>query len=337
MKVLCLWYATEDEISSIKRAMPKDTEIVAPKGEYFSRFESTYSELECHAIDADAIIGWSIPKGLLEVAKNLKILCWQHAGCDDLDLKLLKQRNVKVANVRGANAVAVAEHAMMFVLALAKQTLAKHRLVLDVHKPFPTFGDDYRSAMLDGRTIAVIGVGSIGSRIAKYAKGFDMHVLGVRRNKGQAVPHVDSMHGINELHAVLSRSDYVVLALPVTDETYHVIGKAELAAMKSSAFLVNVSRGNLVQEKPLYEALTSGRLRGFAADVWPNYTYGRSFPHSTMPRLQIHRLPNVTGSFDQAANADDVLERDLEWGIQNLVEFANGKPLTRGVNLDSGY
>ncbi|OSI73172.1 NAD(P)-dependent oxidoreductase [Bradyrhizobium canariense] len=337
MKVLCLWYATEDEISSIKRAMPKGTEVVAPKGEYFSRFESTYSELERHARDADAMIGWSIPKGLLEVAKNLKILCWQHSGCDDLDLKLLKQRDVKVANIRGANAVAVAEHAMMFVLALAKQTLIKHRLALDVHKPFPTYGDDHRSAMLDGRTIAVIGVGSIGSRIAKYAKGFDMRVLGVRRKRGEAVPHVDSMHGIDELHAVLSSSDYVVLALPVTDETYHVIGKAELAAMKRSAFLVNVSRGNLVQEKPLYEALTSGRLRGFAADVWPNYTYGRSFPHSTMPRLQIHRLPNVTGSFDQAANADDVLERDIEWGIQNLAEFAGGKPLTRGINLDLGY
>ncbi|SDD34320.1 Phosphoglycerate dehydrogenase [Bradyrhizobium brasilense] len=337
MKVLCLWYATEEEISSIKRAMPKGTEVVAPKGEYFSRFESTYSELQHHAVDADAMIGWSIPKGLLEAAKNLKILCWQHAGCDDLDLKLLKQRNVKVANIRGANAVAVAEHAMMFVLALAKQTLAKHRLALEVHKPFPTYGDDHRSAMLDGRTIAVIGVGSIGSRIAKYAKGFDMRVLGLRRNTGEAVPHVDSMHGLDELHDVLSRSDYVVLALPVTDETFHVIGKAELAAMKPSAFLVNVSRGNLVQEKPLYEALTSGRLRGFAADVWPNYTYGRSFPHSTMPRLQVHRLPNVTGSFDQAANADDVLERDIEWGIQNLVEFANGKPLTRGINLDLGY
>lgn len=337
MKVLCLWYATREEIMEIKAALPLGTEVVAPEGEYFSRFESTYAELKTHAVDADVIIGWSLPYGLLEIAKNLKLLCWQHSGCNDLDLKRLKERGIKVANVRGANAVAVAEHALMFVLALAKQTLVKHQVAQEGMRTFPVYGDQWRAAMLDRRTIGVIGVGSIGSLIAKYAKGFNMNVLGVRRHKEKPAEHVDSMYGMDQLHTVLAESDYVVLAAPLTPETSQFFGNAELAVMKPSAYLINVSRGNLVQEQPLYDALTSGRLRGFAADVWQRYEFGRAFPIGYMPRLGVHKLPNVTASIDQAANADDVLERDLEWGIQSLAEFAAGKPITREIDLDLGY
>jgi len=107
--------------------------------------------------------------------------------------------------------------------------------------------------------------------------------------------------------------------------------------MKRTAFLINIARGKLVQEKPLHDALMSGRLRGFAADVWPRYDFGKTFPISFVPRLDIQELPNVTGSIDQAANSDGVLERYIEWGTQNLTEFAAGKPLTREVDLELGY
>lgn len=104
--------------------------------------------------------------------------------------------------------------------------------------------------------------------------------------------------------------------------------------MKPSAFLVNIARGNLIQEKPLYDALTSGRLRGYAADVWWRYEFGRAFPIGYMPRLEVHKLPNVISSIDQASNADDVLDRHLQWGIQSLVEFSNGSVPSRAIDLD---
>lgn len=340
MKVLCLWHATGEEIDNIKRAMPEGTEVVAPKGEYFSRFECDYSAIKSHAIDADAFIALAVPEGTFEIADKLKLFCWLHAGCDDLDLPLLKKRGVKVTNVRGANAVAIAEQAMMFVLALAKKTLLKHQLALEGHRPFPLWADEHRSGMLHGRTIGVIGVGNIGSRVAKHAKGFDMRVLGVRHNKEKPAEFVDSMHGMDELHSVLEKCDYVVLATPITKETHQFFGKSELAAMKPSSFLVNVARGDLIQEKPLYEALTSGRLRGYAADVWWSYDIKRgAFPIGSWSpsRLGIERLPNVLCSLGQAHNADDVLERNLQSGIQSLAEFATGKPLTREINLDLGY
>lgn len=339
MKVLCLWYATQEEIDNIKRAMPVGTEVVAPKGEYFSRFECDYSDIERHAVDADAFIALAVPEGAVEIAGKLKILCWLHAGCDDLDLPLLRKCGVKVTNVRGANSIAIAEQAMMFVLALAKKTLFKHQLALEGHRPFPLWADEHRSGMLNGRTIGVIGVGNIGSRIAKHAKAFDMQVLGIRHSREKPADFVDSMHGMDELNSVLTKCDYVVLATPITKETHQFFGKSAFAAMKPSAFLVNVARGNLIQEKPLYEALTSGRLRGYAADVWWSYDIGRAFPIGSWSpsRLGIERLPNVLCSLGQAHNADDVLERNLQSGIQSLAEFATGKPLTREINLDLGY
>lgn len=341
MKVLCLWHANEEELSYIRGQMPSGTEIVAPQGEYFSRFEGSYEDLKDHAVDADAFIGWTLPQGLPQIAKNLKFLSWCHSGVDDLAqmgvLSLAKQRGFKIANIRGANAIAVAEQAMMFVLALAKKTLLKHERAQENGVFFPLFGEEHRSTMLYDRTIGVIGVGSIGSHIARCAKGFGMHVLGVRRNKERPAEFVDSMHGMDELHSVLGKCDYVVLATPNTGETFNFFGKAEIAAMKPTAFLINIARGNLVQEKPLHEALTSGRLRGYGADVWPWYSFGGKFPASNATRLQLQKLPNVVCSNDQCHDADGVLERYIEWGTQNLVEFATGKPLTREIDLDLGY
>jgi len=341
MKVLCLWHATDAEIAYVKNALPSGTEVFAPRGDYFSRFEATYRDLKPYAAECDAFIGWTLPDGIPEMAKKLKILSWLHTGVDDLRglgiLSLARERGFKVTNARGANAVAVAEHAMMFVLALAKKTVLKNEASRARRRLFPLFADEYRSAMLSGSTIGIIGVGCIGAHVAKRAKAFDMHVMGVRRNKDLKVEHIDSMHGLDELHTVLAKSDYVVLCTPNTTETAEMIGSEELAVMKRTAFLINIARGKLVQEKPLHDALMSGRLRGFAADVWPRYDFGKTFPISFVPRLDIQELPNVTGSIDQAANSDGVLERYIEWGTQNLMEFAAGKPLTREVDLELGY
>ncbi|MER9204052.1 phosphoglycerate dehydrogenase [Mesorhizobium sp. M0933] len=342
MKVLCLWYATEEEKTYVRSMLPAGTEVVAPEGKYFSRFDCNYADVAHLAPSADAIIAFSLPNGLLPLCENLKIFSWMHTGVDDLRsmgaFEIFKQRGIQAANVRGANTVAVAEQAMMFVLALAKKTVVKHRAAEEGKFLFPLYADEHRSAMLHGRTIGVIGVGTIGSRVAKHAKGFDMKVLGVRRSKDAApVGCFDAMFGPDELHDVLSQSDYVVLAAPDTPETRGFIGAAELDVMKRSAFLVNVSRAALVQEDALYEALTSGQLRGYATDVPWLYNYGNTFPYSWGSRLNIQKLPNVITSNDQAANADDVLERDIQFGTENVAQFFAGKPMERQIRLDLGY
>lgn len=337
MKVLCTWHATDDEIQFIKGELPPNTNVVAPRGKYVSRFECTFKDIEHDLVDADAMIGFVVPEGSFEIAEKLKILSWLHAGCNDLPLQMLKKRGVIVANDRGANAIAVAEQAIMFMLALAKQTIVKHRVFEKGRRIFPTWTDEHRGAMIEGRTVGVIGLGEIGSRIATKAKGLGMHVLGIRRNIGKPVSDVDEMFSMQDLHAFLPRCDYVVLAAPITKETRQCIGEAELAILKPTAFLINIARGALTDEIPLYNALTSGRLRGYAADVWWRYSHLVSFPGGYVTRCDFGQLPNVIGSVDEASNADDVLERHLEQGTQTLVEFAAGTAITRSINLDLGY
>ncbi|OKO75191.1 D-2-hydroxyacid dehydrogenase [Bradyrhizobium sp. NAS96.2] len=340
MKVLCLWHTTDEELRYIKDAVPRGTEVVSAEGEFFSRWESTFQQLKRHAVDADVFMGFALPKGILEIAKNLKFLNWLHTGVDDLELigglALAKQRGFKVANMPGAYALPLAEQVMMFALALAKNTLVKHQAAANNFRYFPPRSPGYRSAMLHGRTMGLIGVGGIGTAVAKLAKGFSMRVIGIRRRKDKPVENIDAMCGMDELHSFLGECDYVVLAVPSTADTDQMFGRAEIEAMKPSAFLINIARGNLVQEKALYEALTSGRLRGYGSDVWPRYDYGRTWPTGGA-RLPIQSLPNVVASIHQGGDADDMEERILELGTQNLVEFLTGKPLTYGVNIELGY
>jgi phosphoglycerate dehydrogenase-like enzyme len=109
--------------------------------------------------------------------------------------------------------------------------------------------------------------------------------------------------------------------------------------MQSHAFLINIARGNLVRELPLSQALQDGRIAGYAADVW--WTYTNSFPatyHFPVPsRTGLHKMPNVLGSGDQAANVEGIVMRNIDRGIQTLVEFASSKPLTGEIDLELGY
>ena len=215
----------------------------------------------------------------------------------------------------------------------------KHAMVQAGEAAFPLYDDKYRAGTLKDRTLAIVGLGSIGLELARRARAFDMTVLGIRKNPSHTTPLVDEMHGMDRLHDVLSRADYVVLATPLTSETNQFFGAAAFAAMKPGAYLVNIARGNLIQEMALHDALTSERIAGFGCDVWFNYE--RSIPatyHFPVPsRTGVHKLPSVLGSGDQACNADGVLEAHFERAVQSVTEFAEQAPLTHEIDLRAGY
>nr|WP_245369178.1 NAD(P)-dependent oxidoreductase [Sinorhizobium sp. CCBAU 05631] len=195
------------------------------------------------------------------------------------------------------------------------------------------------SSSLNGRTLGIIGVGGIGSRVAKLAKAFNMTVLGVRRHPERGANGADEVYGLDALHAVLGKSDYVLISTPITKDTDGFFGSAEIAAMKPGAFLLNIARGNLTHEAPLHDALVSGKLSRYGSDVW--WTYNNCFPptyHFPVPsRTGIHKMENVLGTGDQAANADDVIELAMDRSIESLSELQAGKPLKWAIDLDLGY
>lgn len=337
--VMLTWYARADEVAHVKAGLPRGTTVFAPKTRpHLSRFEVGYDDLIKAAPKADAMMGWVVPPGIFEAAKKVKALAWLHAGCDELDFAMLKRRGIKVANIRGGNGIAVAEHAMALMMGIAKRLAERHRWVQEA-KWQPIWHPDFIGTMLEGKTLAIIGLGQIGSAVARRAKAFDMHVIGVRRHLKLGGTYVDEVYGPDKLHAVLKRADFTLLSAPLTSETLQMIDAKALAAMKPSAFLINIARGNMIVEQALHDALVKKCLAGYAADVW--WTYTNSFPATyhfpIVSRTGLHRLPNVLCTGDQASNADGMTEREIAMGTESLAAFFARKTMPREVDLDLGY
>lgn len=268
MKVVLTWYATPEEVARFHTALLPGTKVFAPPVRaHLSRYEVQYEDLAGQVEDADALVGWVVPEGIFQRALVMKALVWCHAGCDELDLPMLKARGIEVANIRGTNSVAVAEHAMALLLASAKRLIVKHQAVLDAHWEPPHGRPEYEGVLLQGKTLLVIGLGAIGKAIAKRAAAFDMKVIGLRRHPEKGRDAAEEIYGPSDLHKALALADFVALAAPLTRETTHLIDEKALSAMKPCAFLINIARGNMIEERALHEALITHRIAGYASDV----------------------------------------------------------------------
>ena len=265
MKVLLTWCATEDEIARVREGLPAECTVAAPPTtSKMLRWDVTHQDVADLCADVEAMMGWVVPPQTWDAVPGLKALAWLHAGCDELDYAMLRERQVRVCNIRGGNGIAIAEHAMALMLAVAKRVTERHRWLQEAHWQ-PTWEPSYMGVSLEGKTLAVIGLGMIGTAVAKRAKAFDMRVLGVRRHPDRGGEHVDELLGPDGLHDALKTADFAVIATPITTETEGFIDADALACMKPTAILINIARGNIILEAPLYAALTEGRLAGYGA------------------------------------------------------------------------
>jgi phosphoglycerate dehydrogenase-like enzyme len=342
MKVVLSWFATESETAQMRDVMPPGSTLFAPPFRpSFSRYEVDHDDIASEIADADMLIGWVLPEGILAKAKALKAIIWCHAGCDELDLATLKARGIVVANTGRANAVAVAEHAMALLLAIAKRIVVKHQAVLDSHWE-PTGGrPEYAGAMLQHKTLLVIGLGAIGTAVAKRAVAFDMEVIGVRRHPEKGHEVAQTVFGPADMTKALAVADFVVIAAPLTKETAYLLDEKAIAAMKPTAFLVNIARGNIIKEEALHAALASNRLAGYAADVW--WFYSNAIPatyHFPIPsRTGLQRMKNVVATGNQAAAGVAEIKEVfiLREVIKNLAAYSARKPMPGMIDLDLGY
>lgn len=341
MKVVLTWFANDDELETIRAGVPEGTELFVPAVRpHLSRFEVALRDVADAVEDADAVMGWVLPPGILERGAKLKAVVWLHAGCDELDFETLRARGIQVANARGGNAVSVAEHAVALLLGAAKRLIVKHRTMLEARWERPEHErPEFISLGLEGKTLAVIGLGLVGTAIAKRVQGFDMRVLGLRRSPEKGGDYVDAVYGPDDLNTVLGESDFVVLATPITRETVGFFDEDKFARMKPGALLVNIARGNLIDERALHAALGEGRLAGYAADVWWFYT--DSLPptyHFPVPsRTGIQHLPTVVATGDQAGTMPGVKERLVRMGTESLAAFLRGETMPRLIDLELGY
>ncbi|HZZ23854.1 MAG TPA: NAD(P)-dependent oxidoreductase, partial [Roseiarcus sp.] len=227
------------------------------------------------------------------------------------DKALFAKRGVRLANAQGVNERAVAEHAIALILALTRQLhLARDNQREALWRGM--IGDRARREQeLGGKTLVVIGLGRIGTRLARLARAFDMRVIGVRRTARPAPDAADEVVAQADLARALGEADIVALTCPLTPETQGLIGAAALAALKPGALLVNVARGKVVDEAALLAALADGRVGAAALDCFHEEPLPRESPFWALPNLLI--TPHAAGETRcYEKNVVDILNENIE-------------------------
>ncbi len=244
--------------------------------------------------DADVVVVSGLWKNdLLGKANKLKFIQSIGAGTDQFDREQMRQRGIRLASAQGVNANAVSEHAMALILALARRlpeardNQAKHAwrgMISDLTQ---------REDELGGKTLLVVGLGGIGSRLAQLAKAFGMRVVGIKRDPATGGAAADEVHALGDLKTLLPQADFVALTCPLTKETEKVIDADALSRMKPSAYLVNAARGRCVDEPALIAALQRNAIAGAALDVTVEEPLPASSPLWDLPNALI--TPHTAG------------------------------------------
>jgi phosphoglycerate dehydrogenase-like enzyme len=187
----------------------------------------------------------------------------------------------------------------------------------------------FRGQQIAGMTLGVVGLGGIGREVARLGQGLGMRVVGTRRS-AEPVDHVAQLYAPEQLSELLRESNVVVLSTQLTDETHHVIDQAALAAMQPGAFLINVARGELIDESALLDSLRAGHLGGFAADV-----YAGEFDHQ--PPAELLALDNVLLTPHTSGQTAHRSDGALNILCDNLRRCLAGEPLINQVDWTRGY
>jgi phosphoglycerate dehydrogenase-like enzyme len=280
-----------------------------------------------HLHDAEIIAGWrkGIDKDCLAPDSKLKWLQTWSAGVDSLPLENLASKNVTVTSANGVHAYPISETIFALMLSLTRKihTYVKNQQERKWHH------SGMKLEMHD-KTVGIIGVGTIGKEVAKIAKAFGMTVLGVRHS-GKQQEFVDEMYTTNQLDEVLPNCDYVVVTLPLTKQTNRLFGSKQFELMKSSAFFINIGRGEIVVEGDLIAALQKGNIAGAGLDVFEQEPLSVDSPLWEMENVII--TPHTSGSTEHYNQR--VIENIL---IPNLRNYISGtQPSVNLVDFSKGY
>lgn len=257
----------------------------------------------------------TIDKEIYEVTPHTKIFANYAVGVNNIDVEEAKRRGVVVTNTPGALTESVAEHAITLILSLMKRVVEGDKFVRD--GKFSGFAPELLlGADLKGKTLGIIGAGRIGARVAEIAvKGFDMRVIYYDIKRSEIFERETGARFGETVEVALKEADVVSIHVPLLPETRHLINKERLVLMKSTAYLVNTSRGKVVDENALVDALRKRVIAGAALDVFENE-----------PALAagLSELPNVVLTPHTASATKETREEMAVLAAQNLIDFFEG-------------
>jgi D-2-hydroxyacid dehydrogenase (NADP+) len=275
--------------------------------------------------EAEVLYGYGPPPNLVALAPKLKWFQTMLAGVDHILHQDIVKSRVILTNASGVHATPVGEVALGMMLILAKQSLFCFQAKLQ--RSWERFIPD----TLRDKTVGIIGLGSIGSEIARMCKALGMRVIAIRRStrKPSRARYVDALLPGAQLGEMLPRSDYVVMALPSTPETHHLVGERELRMMKPDAYLINVGRGNTIDEEALVRACEEKWIAGAGLDA---------FTVEPLPKeSKLWELPNVFFSPHVSGRLKNYNDVTTKLFCENLTRYVSGRRLLNIVNKKRGY
>jgi len=303
----------------------------------FSTFEleilpgDVTEEKVCKAVaDATVIFGdgrhlTHITRRVIEAAPRLKLIQLLTVGYDEVDIEAADEHGIPVSNTAGCNAISVAEHAIMFMLVLLKKGLYAHESTLRGEWPQMELAVGGKVLELGGKTLGILGLGAIGTEVAKMARVFGSHILYHKRSRlpvGEEERLGVKYVGFDEL---LQWSDILSIHVPLTSETRGMIGREEISMMKKGAILLNLARGGVVDDAAVAEALKEGRLSGAGLDVFGDEPLGPDNVFDGVENVMLS--PHVSGA------SKEMLGRAFKMCGENLARFFAGEKLDYVVNL----
>ena len=279
-------------------------------------------------MDTDALVSRRFTAGMAQGANRLRLIMTPGAGTNEIDFNAVPPGAV-VCNVYG-HEVAIAEYVFMTMLALNRDLLNMDRRFRQRDWSDRANGPQRE---MRGATLGIVGLGRIGSEIARRASVFGMRVVAATRTPDPVRKDelgLAHLGGMNDLHDVLADADFVVVAVPLQQDTIGLLGQAELRAMKPSAYLVNVARGPVIDEDALYDALREREIAGAALDVWYRYPDDKvSGPPATRPFDELDNVimtPHIAGwTFGTFRHRWDAIN-------DNLRRLATGEPFVNVVS-----
>ncbi|NJN16007.1 MAG: D-2-hydroxyacid dehydrogenase [Oscillochloris sp.] len=308
-----------DQLAPRLSAITPDSEVV---------WYEENGEFDGNVADAMVFMRWFVPPPLfanmIAAMPNLRWLHIPRAGVDGSLIPDVVQRDIIVTNSAGVHAIPISEFVLMFMLGHAKRS-AELRNFQAAHTWRPR---EMQLQELAGKTLLIIGLGQIGQAIAERAAAFGMHVIGTRR-RPRPTPGVSEVLGDDGWRERLVGADYVVIAAPLTAETRGMIGTAELAAMNPNGYLINIARGEIVDEPALIAALQNATIAGAALDVFAQEPLPAESPLWDLPNLTL--TPHISWS------SPEIWPRTLGLFLENLRRYCAGEPLRNVVDKHAGY
>ena len=302
------------EIMSEGRKLLEDAGHTVIDGRGFET-EDVLADFKEYQPDAMIVRITPITREVIESNPNLKVIVRHGAGFDALDVKACHDNNVQALYAPVANSTSVAETAMLLILECSRNVAVLHKTWVD---DFYKAKLKVRKNTLNGKTIGIIGCGNIGSRVAKRCLAFEMNVLAYDPYK-PASEFPDGVEVVRDLDRIFKECDYVSLHCPLTPATRHLINADTLALMKPTAFLINTSRGALIDEPALIKALQEHKIAGAGLDV-----------QETEPPVEdnpLYTLDNVILTPHMGWKGLETRQRLLSILKGNIDGFINGKPV----------